>query len=167
MAAGIVNAICTFVAANAYNGAGCTVWDGEVHRYDEGGQSVSPEASGGRKNWPAIKITAPDKFHREWTFEEPYYDEGLIVVQIFHHTRAGAEGAMDMIEALLVSAANWTAIGALIPSPYYENSHYVVQLLLIDWVSKQVEGERTQKQQLLYTCELYFKTTIHGAIPVA
>ena len=168
MAAGVVNALCTYVAANAYNGKGCVVWDGEVARYGPGtGQSVSPESSGGQSHWPVIKIAAPSKFRRTWTFEEPYYDEGVIVVQIFHTTRALAEETMDMIELLLVSAANWTAIGALIPSPYRENPHYLVQLLLEDWASYQVEGARTEKSQLVYTCELYFKCTIHGAIPVA
>lgn len=167
MAAGIVNAICTFVAANAYDGKGCVVWDGEVARYGPDGKSVSPESSGGQSHWPVIKISTPDKFHRTSTFEEPYYDEGLVVVQIWDTTRAGAEAAMNMIEALLAIEANWTAIGALIPSPYHENPHYVIQLLLIDWVSKQEEGARTEKGQLIYTCELYFKTTIHGAIPTA
>lgn len=168
MAAGIIDAICTFVADNAYDGKGCVVWDGEVARYGpDGGRSVSPESSGGQSHWPIIKFTMPGKFHRTWTFEEPYYDEGVIVCQIFHTTRATAEATMDMIEALLVSAANWTTMGALIPSPYAENPHYVIQMLLEDWLSKQEEGARTEKGQLVYTCELYFKTTIHGAVPVA
>ena len=167
MAAGIVNAICTFVAANAYGGVGCTVWDGEVARYDANGKSVGPEASGGRASWPIIKIAAPNKFKRTWTFEDPYYDEGVITCQIWDTTRDGAEAMMDMVEALLVSEANWTAIGALIPSPYPYNPHAVVQLLLTEWASYQVEQARTEKGQLVYTAELYFKTTIHGAIPTA
>lgn len=167
MAASIIDAVCTFVAANAYNGKGCVVWDGEVARYGPTGKSVSPESSGGQTHWPIIKFTAPGKFTRSWTFEEPYYDEGLVVCQIWGTSRAQAEQTMDMIELLLVGAASWTAMGALIPSPYVENPHYVIQMLLTDWVSKQEEGQRTEKGQLIYTCELYFKTTIHGAIPVA
>lgn len=167
MAAGIVDAVCTFVAQNAYGGIGCVVWDGEVARYGPGGQTVGPESSGGKSHWPIIKFSTPDKFHRSWTFEEPYYDEGLLVCQIWDTTRAGAEATLDMIEAMLVSEASWTAVGALIPSPHWENPHYVIQMLLMDWVSRQEEGQRTEKGQLVYTCELYFKTTIHGAIPVA
>lgn len=167
MAAGIITALCTFVSQNAYGGVGCVVWDGEVMRYDESGKSVGLESSGGRRDWPAIKISTPNKFRRTWTFEDPYYDEGVVVCQIFHHTRKTAEETMDMIETLLVREANWAAIGALIPSPYDENRHYVVQLLLTDWASYQVEQARTERNQLIYTAELYFKCTIHGAIPTA
>ena len=167
MAAGIITAVCTFVANNAYNGKGCTVWDGEVQRYDPQGQTVSPESSGGQSDWPVIKFSMPQSgFKRTWNFEDTYYDEGLLFCQIFHHTRELAEETMDMIETLLASATNWTTVGGLIPSPYAENPHYVIQLLLERWNSYQVEGARTQKSELIYTCELYYKTFIHGAVPV-
>ena len=168
MAAGIIDAICTYVAANAYGGIGCTVWDGEVHRYDAQGQTVSPDSSGGRSDWPVIKFSMPSSgFTRSWTFEEPYHDEGLIVCQIWQTSREQAEQTMDMIEVLLASMTNWTAIGSLIPSPYRENPHYIIQLLLEHWSSYQVEGFRTQNSELVYTCEMYYKCFIHGAIPVA
>lgn len=166
MAAGIIDAICTFVASNAYGGIGCTVWDGEVHRYDANGKSISPSASAGRSGFPPIKFSMPATgFKRSWTFEEPYYDEGMVVCQIWHTQRDQAEQTMDMVEALLGTLDAWTAIGALIPSPYAYAPHYVIQLLLTDWASYQVEGFRTQSGELLYTCELYYKTTIHGALP--
>ena len=104
-------------------------------------------------------------FTRHWTFEDPYHDEGPIVCQIWHHTRAEAEATMDRIEALLASITNWTTIGALIPSPYAENPHQLIQLLLKRWTSYQVEGFRTQKSELVYTCEMYYDCFIHGAIP--
>lgn len=168
MAAGIIDAVCTYVSANAYNGAGCTVWDGEVHRYDANKQSVSPDSSGGRSDWPVIKFSMPVKgFHRNHTFEEAYHDEGQLVCQIWHTTREQAEQTMDMVETLLATIDAWKAIGALIPSPYQNNPHYVIQLLLEEWSSYQVEGFRTQKSELVYTCELHYKTFIHGAVPVA
>mgnify|MGYP001586362215 FL=1 len=168
MAAGIMNAICTYVSSNAYNGIGCTVWDGEVARYDPQGQTVGPESSGGQSDWPVIKFSMPDSgFTRHWTFEDPYHDEGVIVCQIWHTSREGAELAMDMIETLLASTANWVAIGALIPSPYVENPHYVIQLLLQSWTSHQVEGFRTQKSELVYAAELHYKCFVHGAVPTA
>lgn len=168
MAAGIINAVCTFVSQNAYGGIGCTVWDGEVHRYDPQGQTVGPESSGGRMSWPIIKFSMPDSgFNRNWTFEDPYHDIGLIYCQIFATTRAEAEAVLDMIDEMFASLANWDAIGLLIPSPYVENLHYVVSLLLQSWLSKQVEGARTEKSELIYTCEAYFKCTIHGAVPTA
>lgn len=168
MAAGIIDAICTYVAANAYNGIGVTVWDGEVHRYDPNGQTVGPESSGGRADWPVIKFTMPSSgFNRNWTFEEAYYDEGLIVCQIWHTSRAQAEATMDMIETLFANSSNWPGISNHIPSPYHENPHYVIAMLLKHWTSYQVEGVRTQKSELLYTCELYYNCFIHGALPVA
>ncbi len=158
MAAGIIDAVCTYV--------GVTVWDGEVHRYDPQEQTVSPESSGGRSDWPIIKFSMPPSgFRRSWTFEDPYHDEGLLLCQIFHTTREQAEWTMDMVEALLARMANWTVIGNLIPSPYQENRHYVIQLLLERWNSYQLEGVRTQKSELLYTCEMYYKCFVHGALP--
>ena len=166
MAAGIINAVCTFVSANAYGGIGCSVFDGEVTRYDVNKQSVGPDSSGGRSDWPVIKFSMPASgFTRTETFEEPYYDEGLIVCQIWHTTREGAEQTMDMIEVMLASFTNWATIGALIPSPYRNNPHYVIQMLLNHWTSYQVEGFRTMKSELVYTVEMYYKTTIHGAVP--
>lgn len=166
MAAGIIDAICTYVANNYNDGRGVTVWDGEVHRYDPQGQTVSPDSSGGSADWPVIKFSMKEYgFSRSWTFEDPYYDQGMIVCQIWHSTRSAAEHAMDNVERLLASLTNWTAIGNLIPSPYVQNPHYVIQLLLKRWASYQVEGIRTQKSELLYTCELYYDCWIHGAIP--
>lgn len=169
MAAGIINAVCRFVSDNAYGGIGCTVWDGEVHRYDPQGRTVSPESSGGQSDWPVIKFSIPDssRFRRNWTFEDPYYDDGIVFCQIFHHTRAQAEQTLDMIDELMASITNWEAMGLLIPSPYVENPHYIVQFLLQEWTSKQIEGVRTQKSELIYTCEAYFKCTVHGAVPTA
>lgn len=167
MAAGIIDAICTFVASNYNDGVGVTVWDGEVHRYDPKGQTVGPESSGGLSDWPVIKFSMPNSgFRRHWNFEDTYWDDGLIICQIWHHTRELAEQAMDNVEVLLAGLTNWIAIGKLIPSPYVTNKHYVIQLLLQTWTSYQVEGVRTQKSELLYTCELYYQTSIHGAVPV-
>lgn len=168
MAAGIINAVCTFVSQNAYDGTGCTVWDGEVHRYDPQGQTVGPESSGGQSNWPVIKFSMPESaFKRTWTFEDPYHDGGMIYCQVFHNTRQKAEETMDMLDALLASITSWEAIGALIHSPHVENPHYIVQFLLDTWVSRQLEGVRTQKSELIYTCEMYFKCIVHGAVITA
>lgn len=166
MAAGIITALCTYVASNYDDGRGVTVWDGEVHRYDPQGQTVGPESSGGSSDWPVIKFSMKESgFTRNWTFEDPYYDDGEIVCQIWHTTRSGAEHAMDNIERLLSTITAWTAIGELIPSPYVENAHYIIQLLLKRWTSYQMEGVRTQKSELLYTCEMRYNCMIHGAIP--
>lgn len=166
MAAGIINGICRFVADNAYDGIGCTVWDGEVQRYDARGKTVGPQSSGGRADWPVIKFSMPTSgFERNHTFEDAYYDEGMIVCQIWHTTRQQAEHTMDMVETLLCNYANWVQIGKLIPSPYREDSHSVVQLLVKHWTSYQVEDTRTQRGELLYTCELYFKCIVHGSLP--
>ena len=169
MAAGIVAALCTYVSQNAYDGRGCTVWDGEAHRYDASGQTVGPESSGGLSDWPVVKFSLPESatggFTREHTTEDAYHDEGMVILRIWHNTRERAEATLDMVEALLAKEENWTAIGALIPSPYRENPHYITQLLLKHWTSYQVEGFRTQKSELVYTCEAYFKCGIHGALP--
>jgi len=163
MAAGIINALCRWVA----NNVGITVWDGEVHRYDPQGQTVGPDSSGGSSDWPVVKFSMPPRaFKRHNTFEPPYYDQGIIVCQIWHNTREEAEKTMDRIEAPLNVFANWTAISALIPSPYRGNPHYIVSLLLDDWASYQVEGVRTQKSELIYTCEMYYAVVLHGSLPV-
>lgn len=171
MAVGIITAICTYVADNAYDGIGCTVWDGEVHRYDPRGQTVGPESSGGQSDWPVIKFSLPNSatggFTRHWTFEDPYYDDGMVICQVWHTTRKQAEETFTMLTTLLASLTNWASIGNLIPSPYVENPHYVIQMLLKYWTSYQLEGVRTQKSELLYTCEGYFHTLLHGAVPTA
>ena len=88
MAAGIIDAICTYVAANYNDGIGVTVWDGEIHRYDPQGRTVSPDSSAGVSDWPVIKFSMRESgFTRSWTFEDPYYDQGEIVCQIWHNTR--------------------------------------------------------------------------------
>ena len=165
MAAGIITALCTWVAENG----AMTVWDGEAHRYDAQGQSVGPDGSAGQSGWPVVKFTMPDKaaFRRKWNFEDTYHDEGVITCQIWHHTRALAEKTMDKIETLLAVYDNWAAIGRLIPSPYVENPHYVIQMLLESWSSVQEEGIRTMKSELIYKCELIYMCYLHGAIPVA
>jgi len=171
MAAAIIKALCTYVAENAYDGRGCTVWDGEVHRYDPQGQTVGPESSGGQKDWPVIKFSLPDSagagFTRKWNTEDPYHDEGIVFCQIWHTTRENAEQTLDMIEALVAGMSAWEAIGNLIPSPYRENQHYIIQFLLRNWTSYQVEGVRTTKGELLYTCEAIFSCFIHGAVPTS
>lgn len=168
MAAGIIDAICTYVSQNYNNGVGITVWDGETQRYDPQGNTVSPESSGGLSDWPVVKISMPQSgFTRNWTFEDPYHDEGEIYIQVFHTTRALAEATMDNIELLLASLANWTAIGKLIPANPYPtlNPSYLIQLLLKRWVSYQMEGVRDANQKLIYTCELHYNCFVHGAIP--
>lgn len=169
MAAGIICGLCTYVSQNAYDGKGVTVWDGEVARYDARGQTVGPESSGGLSDWPVVKFSLPESatggFTREYTTEDSYHDDGVVILQIWHNTREQAEATLDMIEALLAKEENWIAISALIPSPYRENPHYITQLLLKYWTSRQVEGFRTQKSELVYTCEAYFKCGIHGALP--
>lgn len=167
MPAGIIDALCTYVAANYNNGVGVTVWDGEVQRYDPNGQTVSPDSSGGVQDWPVIKFSMGSDFTRNWTFEDPFYDQGEIYCQIFHTTRALAEATMDNVEFLLASLANWTAIGKLIPANPYPtlNPSYLVQLLLKRWKSYQMEGQRTQKSELIYACEMHYDCIVHGAIP--
>src|SRR5258708_4369499 len=142
MAAGIIDALCTYVSQNYNNGIGVTVWDGEVQRYDPQGNTVSPDSSGGTANWPVIKFWMPESgFTRSWTFEDPYYEQGEIRCKIYHDTRALAEATMDNIELLLASLANWTAIGKLIPANPYPtmNPSYLIQLLLKRWASYQAE----------------------------
>ena len=168
MPAGIIDAVCTYVSQNYNNGAGVTVWDGEVHRYDPSGDTVSPESSGGIQDWPVVRFFMEKRaFKRAWTFEDPYYDQGLLVCQIFHNTRALAEYTMDQIELLLASITNWAAISALIPANAYptQNKPYIIQMLLLDWTSYQIEGARTEGGSLIYTCELYYDTWLHGAVP--
>lgn len=168
MAAGIITALCTYVADNAYGGVGCTVWDGEVHRYDPQGQTVSPDSSGGQKDWPVIKFSLPNSasggFNRTETFESPYYDEGIVICQIWHNSRELAEETLDMIEAMLCQFSVWEDISDLIPSPYPENPHYIISLMLKNWTSYQLEGVRTQKSELIYTCEGNFVCRLHGAL---
>ncbi len=128
------------------------VWDGEVPRQNTDGTDVVVEL-------PAdlvFKLYMPEGgIGREWTFEDPYSDEGDIHVLIWATRRSTVEDALATIETVL--AKDWDQIG--LGQPYF-----VYDLQLLNWYSGQEEGVRTRTSPLLYRGELHYHIGLHGNI---
>jgi hypothetical protein len=137
-----------------------TVWDGEVPRLAANGKPVAPDNPA---NWPAIKLFMPDSgFDRHNTTEDPYDDEGEVLVQCWGTSRVQAESVMNQVEALLVLENNWALIQLGGPS---FNPFVIVQIILRNWCSVQEpQGQRTAASVFLYRCDMHYKVTIHGDV---
>lgn len=159
MPAPIINGLITFVAAQLH----AEVWDGEVPRTDPQGNPISPSAPvNSPSTWPVIKLYMKDAgFHRSWNQDDPFTDEGSILIQVWGTTRASSEALMNRIEALFALETNWALIelGGDVSNP-----NYVIQMLLTDWCSVQEEQLRTEQSQLLYRADMHYNCMVHGII---
>src|SRR5436309_1910085 len=129
MPAPIITGLITFISQQT----GVVCWDGEVPRYDVQGNPINPSQTVSTPpEWPVYKVYMKEGgFTREYTFEDPYSDEGEILIQIWGTTRQQLEdpatGAMNVIEALLNQATNWPLIPLGGPQ---SNPYYVISCLL-------------------------------------
>lgn len=161
MPAPIINGLITFLNAQL----NVTVWDGEVPRYDTAGNAINPSVVTTPADWPVVKLFMQEGgFDRTWTTEDPYSDEGEILIQVWGVSRASVETLMNRIEALLAQASSWSQIQLGGPTI---NPFYVIQMLLLKWYSGQEEGLRSSLSELLYRGDLHYSVMIHGAISTA
>ncbi len=161
MPARIIKGLITYITAQT----GFTCWDGEVPRYSTQDVAINPEALTTPVTWPIVKVFMNEGgFGREWTFEDPYSDEGQILIQVWGTSRDSVEDVLDALELLLASATNWKAIplGGDVTNP-----NYVISMLLLSWYSGQEEGTRTATGELLYRGDLHYQCRIHGAVPTS
>lgn len=162
MPAQIINGLITFLGQQAL---GASVWDGEVPRYNTDGTPINPgQAAPG---WPAVKLYMKEGgFHRDTTTEDPNYDLGEVLVQVWATSRQQLEGTpanpllglFNRIEALFAQASLWPQIPLGGP---LANPHYVVEMYLTDWYSGQEEGARTANSEFLYRGDLHYQVGIH------
>jgi len=135
-----------------------TVWDGEVPRLAPNGQPISPSNPG---TWPVIKVFMPESgFDVSWTFENPYSEQGEILIQTWGTSRSQAEATMTQIFNLFANENNWqnVVLGGPISNPFR-----LIQMLLRNWCSLQ-EGSRTANSEYLYRCDLHYTATVHAVV---
>jgi hypothetical protein len=149
-------------------------WDGEVPRFDTGGQPINPDQlTTNPPSWPVIKLYMQEGgFERTWTTEDPYCDSGEILIRIWGTTRVQVENLMNQIEALFAQATNWQQIN--LGNQQSVNPPYVIQMLLRRWYSGQEEEQRLAQtingviiSALCYRGDMYYFTELHGAISTA
>lgn len=158
MPAHIIDGVITFLATELEDMA---VWDGEVPRYSTDQTPIAPSSTNNLV-WPVVKVYMREGgFRRNPTTEDPYDDEGDLLVQVWGITRQQEEAVLDSIEAIFAQASNWPLISLGGPA---DNPYYVISMLLTSWYSGQEEEARTGMSQLLYRGELHYETRIHGAI---
>lgn len=156
----IIGGLINFLASAPELGA--NVWDGEIPRYDTTGAPINP--SSGPQQWPVVKLYMEEGgFQRVWTTEDPYDDEGTIIVKVYATSRAQAEQVAGNVEAIFAQATNWLPSNIPLGGPL-ENPNYIIQLLLDRWYSGQEEGKRTGKSELIYRVDMYYTCYLHGAI---
>jgi hypothetical protein len=147
---------------------GVSVWDGEIPRYDVAGNPINPDATGGPSGWPVVRCVMPERaFKRKGTLGVGVYkDEGEIVVQVWGVARTETEPLQDQIEALFELETNWAAV-VFNPAGLNYNPFRLWKMLLVNWDSLMLEGERTENSQLLYRAQLFYDCGIHGAAKCA
>ena len=156
MPAPIIGAMIQFISSNT----GMTCWDGEIPRYSTAQQAINPDLAPAFE-FPVFKVfMKEDGFLRNWTFFDPYDDEGEILIQIWGVTRTQTETQGTNIETLLAAATNWEEIN-LGSGP---GQPYVISCLLNRWYSGQEEGERTAQSQLLYRYDMHYDLRLHGSV---
>jgi hypothetical protein len=154
---------------------GVQCFDGEIQRYDLQGRPINPVAGQTTtpRSWPAVAVKMTEAgFQRNPTFEDPYDDQGELLVECWGTRRDQLEtppvldptdyAIMDRVEQLLSAASNWPNIILGGPS---SNPYYVVGCLLLRWSSVQQENIRTAQGQMLYKGELWWQVDVHGAVP--
>ncbi len=166
MPAQIINAVISYIQANTT--PKLTVWDGEIPRYDTGGNPIFPGALTTPTVWPVFQVKMPESgFKRTWTTEDAYDDLGELTVTIYAITRADVEKQMNVIEALLATGHGWAdlSVNFLAGANPGVNPYYIIQMLLDDWYCIMEEGVRTAMSDYLYRGGLIYRPThIHGAI---
>ncbi len=143
---------------------GVAVYDGEVPRYTVGGAPINPDASGGPSGWPVVRCTMGERaFKRVPTMGTGVYkDMGEICVQVWGTARTQTEPLQSEIEALFELETNWRQV-PFVPGGLNNNPFFLWMMLLTDWDSIMLDGERTQNSQLLYRAQLFYDCGIHGA----
>lgn len=142
---------------------GISVWDGETPRTDSGGQPIKPN-SGVPNSWPVVKVWMQTPFKREWTFEDPWSEQGTVKVNVWATSKTQCKNLASQIEELLASIANWASIDLGGPD---ENKNYAIQVLLDDWWLEQEKDVRTDTSQLLFRCDMNYNCMVHGATPTS
>lgn len=160
MPAPIIGALYQFMQGQL----GVSVWDGEIPRYDTAGQPVNPDAQGGPSGWPVVRCVMPERaFHRTPTLGTGVYrDDGEVTVQVWGVARTETEPLQAEIEALFEQEENWNRL-TFVPGGLSNNPFQLYKMVLKDWDSIMLEGERTQNSQLLYRAQLFYDCGIHGA----
>lgn len=131
-----------------------TIWDGEVPRQNAEGVNIIPE-NFAEAVFPIVKCSMPQSgFNTEFTFEDPYTDEGPLFIEVWGTTRASVEGLVEDIFELL--SKNWNQI---MDEPYE-----VYKCLLGRWGVWQEEGARTKNSELIYRGELHYDIGVHGVV---
>src|ERR1019366_353354 len=160
MPAPIIGALYQFLQGQL----GVSVWDGEIGRYDVGGNPINPDAIGGPSGWPVVRcVMAERAFHRTPTLGAGVWkDVGEITLQMWGVARAETESLQSQIEALFELETNWDQL-TFVPDGLMQNPFQLYKMLLTDWDSIMLEGERTQNSQLLYRAQSFYNCEIHGA----
>jgi hypothetical protein len=142
-------------------------WDGEVPRYDMQGNPINPLSTSGGKfpaTWPVIVVKMPEGgFTSNDTTEDPFDDDGTILIQVYGSSRSQVESLGLSIRALLKQASNWVAISKFMGGDS-SNPNYVISMYLQRWCSIQEEGVRTAQGEFLYRADLDYKVDLHGAL---
>ena len=160
MPAPIIGALYQFLQGQL----GCNVWDGEIPRYDTNGNPINPDAVGGPSAWPVVRCVMPERaFKRKPTLGVGVYlDQGEIDIQVWGTARTETEPLQSQIEALFELETNWNQL-TFVPGGLTQNQFYLEKMLLTDWDSIMLEGERTQDSQFVYRAQLFYDCCIHGA----
>lgn len=148
----------------------CSVWDGEVPRYDAHGVAINPNTVSVPSSWPVMFVEMPESgFNREWNTEDPYEDWGILLLRIYATTRQALEdpsiGLVTRTEQLLASVTNWRAgLNPLLTGGPVTNPYGVIDCLLRRWTVVQEKTVRTNLSQLLYRGDMWYEVGVHGAV---
>lgn len=147
-----------------------SVWEGQIPRYDELGNPITPEQPG--VDFPVIKLFMREPgFKRNWTQLDPYDDEGQILVQMWGTAEdqlvtpvsGSPVGLMDRVEQLFANADNWPN-GVIPLGGPTQNPYYVIAMLLDTWYVGQEEDNFGPRGELLFRADMFYQCRVHGAV---
>lgn len=149
---------------------GVQVWPEEVPRWDVQGNPINPQAAASPSVWPAAQVVIAGKVVRSNTFEDSYSEDVPLVIKAWGTSRAQVDGAMGVIEAALVQAANWayqnSPIGQMFQVLGYPQ-FWLYDLEVGQWSSEQQADERLAGNLLCWLAEMDMQVGLHGSISTA
>lgn len=153
MPAPITSGIVTFLQTQLDVGESVEVWDGEIPRWDPQGMIID------LPNNPIYRLLMPrEGFNRESeTFENPYNDQGMMLLEVYGTTRTQVENALTNLENILLLQTNWSDIDLGV-------SYQICAIYLVAWSCYQLEQARTKTGTYVYQGDLHLKVEINGTV---